>query len=91
MYMSARIIVTGMVQGVGFRWFIIRAAEKTGVTGWVRNRYDGSVEIEAEGTRGEVEALIKEAGTGPTFSRVTDVKVEWLKYEAKHKGFIVKY
>jgi len=91
MYTSAHISITGVVQGVGFRWFVVRTAEQLGITGWVRNRYDGTVEIEAEGTRGAVEALIKEVRTGPRTAFVSGVHVNWLEYTGKYKGFNVKF
>ena len=53
---TRRYVVTGRVQGVGFRWFVEREAAQLGVTGWVRNREDGSVEVMATGTRGAARA-----------------------------------
>ena len=44
-------VVTGRVQGVGYRYAVVMAARRIGAVGWVRNRYDGSVECEAQGTR----------------------------------------
>lgn len=54
-YYLPHLCVTGMVQGVGFRFFAINRARKYGITGWVRNLYDGRVEIEAEGNRSDLE------------------------------------
>ena len=70
--------VTGVVQGIGFRWFTIRLAQQYGLTGWVRNRPDGSVELEAEGERGVVEAFLREVERGPRFGRVSAVSVDWI-------------
>ncbi len=70
-------VVEGLVQGVGFRWFVYRKAEALGLTGWVRNLYNGSVEIEAEGDRSLLEELIKEVKVGPRSSRVTNLIIEW--------------
>ncbi len=90
-FASAHIIVNGIVQGVGFRWFVVRTAESLGVTGWTRNRYDGSVEIEAEGTKSSLEALLKEVRIGPRMASVSDIAVEWRPYEARHKSFDVRF
>ena len=67
-------VVTGRVQGVGFRWFVTHAAEVSGVGGWVRNRADGSVEIEAEGAPGAVETFLARIRAGPPAARVADVR-----------------
>jgi len=86
-YVAAHIIVSGVVQGVGFRWFVLRIADKTGITGWVRNRFDGSVEIEAEGTRSAVETFFKEVRIGPRMAFISDATIKWQKYEAKYTKF----
>ena len=64
-----RIKITGMVQGVGFRWRVYREALKIGITGYVKNMSDGSVYIEAEGNRGQLENFISwcRQGTGVGF------------------------
>ena len=74
----ARARIEGVVQGVGFRWFILRTAQQYGLTGWVRNLSDGSVQVEAEGMRELVEAFLEQARSGPRFSRVTSVSVDWV-------------
>jgi acylphosphatase len=75
--MSARrAVVSGRVQGVGFRFFAERAAKKAGVFGWVRNLPDGRVETVVEGSDDAVERYLSEIRKGPFGSRVTDVAVE---------------
>jgi acylphosphatase len=71
------IIVDGLVQGVGFRWFVARRAEGLGLKGYVENRYDGSVELEAEGDRSLLEELIREVKVGPRSAHVTNLRLEW--------------
>ena len=75
--MSARrAVVSGRVQGVGFRFFAERSAKKAGVVGWVRNLPDGRVETVVEGSDDAVERYLSEIRRGPLGSRVTDVSVE---------------
>jgi acylphosphatase len=66
-------LVRGRVQGVGFRWFVREQARELGVRGWVRNRGDGSVEVEAEGDLGSLEQLRQLLWKGPAGARVSSV------------------
>ena len=77
MQVSAHIIVRGVVQGVGFRYFVFRVAVRYGLGGWVRNLYNGDVEVLAEGERSLVEELIKDLKTGPRTAHVKDLTIEW--------------
>lgn len=70
-------IVEGRVQGVGFRAFAIRKAEELGVTGWVRNRWDGSVEVIAEGERTMLDKFVAALFVGPASAYVTRITPEW--------------
>lgn len=70
-------VIRGDVQGVGFRYFLIRRAEGLGLKGWVTNRDDGAVEFVAEGRRRELEQLERAAREGPRMARVTAVEVKW--------------
>jgi len=72
----ARAIVTGHVQGVGFRAFTVEEARRHGLTGWVRNRADGSVELEAQGDDAHVGALLAWCAHGPPAAIVSGVTVE---------------
>ena len=67
-------LVAGRVQGVGFRWFVCRAAEQLGVRGDVRNLRDGRVEIRASGSADLVSALLDEVRRGPSGARVDGVE-----------------
>ena len=62
--------ITGVVQGVGFRWFVREKARRLGLSGWVRNLADGSVEVIAEGDDGQVALLEAELRRGPEGSSV---------------------
>jgi acylphosphatase len=70
-------VIRGDVQGVGFRFFLIRHAEGLGLRGWVRNLDDGAVELVAEGSRSDLEQLLRSAGEGPRMARVTRVDADW--------------
>jgi len=70
---ALHLIVTGRVQGVGFRWFVQRQAAALNLTGWVKNRGDGTVEIWAEGSPEARKALEEAARRGPSGSRVVRV------------------
>ena len=72
--MTRRYIVTGRVQGVGFRWFVEKEARAIGVGGWVRNNDDGSVEVLASGSEEQLARLKKGLGDGPRASRVDEVQ-----------------
>ena len=72
-----RILVDGHVQGVGFRYFVYDFAQQRGLTGWVRNRWSGQVEIHAEGPQADLDALMEHVHRGPSRSMVTDIKFDW--------------
>lgn len=73
----ARIVVTGVVQGVGFRQATAAEARRLGLRGTVRNLPDGRVEAVAQGRRDRVESLVAWSWRGPPMARVSDVAVEW--------------
>jgi acylphosphatase len=70
-------IVTGYVQGVGFRAYVYDRANFLSLLGWVRNTYEGDVEVTAEGPRADLEVLLKALEKGPRGSQVIDVRVQW--------------
>jgi acylphosphatase len=65
--------VSGRVQGVGFRWFVLQCAKAAGVAGWVRNTPDGAVEVLATGDSDQLELIEKSLNKGPLASRVDGV------------------
>ena len=83
-------VVEGRVQGVGFRYFVEENAMNLGLKGWVRNRWDGSVEVVAEGPRPAVERLLAALRRGPSASLVTDVQADWLPATGEFKYFQVR-
>ena len=74
---SVHIIVEGLVQGVGYRWYAARRAQALGVRGFVKNLYDGTVEVRASGDRSMLEELIRDLKVGPRSAHVTNIKIEW--------------
>ena len=75
MALQARLTITGRVQGVGYRDWAMATGQRLGLTGWVRNRLDGSVEAMVQGTPGNVEAIITRAHRGPPKAEVKSVTV----------------
>ena len=71
---SLRVVVQGLVQGVGYREALRQRADELGVTGWVRNRADGSVEALLQGAEVDVHALVRWAQRGPPSARVKAVE-----------------
>ena len=85
-----RIRVNGVVQGVGFRYYVVRRARDYGVSGWVRNRPDGSVEIEAVGAAGQLNGFVEDVKVGPPGAHVTGVVVDRLSDEPVYSGFEIR-
>jgi acylphosphatase len=83
-------IVRGRVQNVGYRFFIDAAARREGLTGWVRNRPDGSVEVQAEGDREALDRFEGNVRSGPPAARVEDVEVHEQAAATRTDGFRVR-
>ncbi len=73
--MAKHLVISGRVQGVGFRYSMAEEAERLHVTGWVRNRRDGTVEAVVEGAADAVDTLVAWARRGPPSARVSEVQV----------------
>ncbi|WP_245846099.1 acylphosphatase [Longibacter salinarum] len=86
--LSARI--TGRVQGVGFRHFTTTRAQRLGLTGWVRNEADGSVRLEAEGPKDDLNTLLDAVHDGPSSARVENVNADFNEAEGSFQGFRVR-
>ncbi len=85
-----RAVVRGRVQGVGFRWSAHRMARDLGVTGWVRNRPDGGVEVLLEGPAGAVERMTAWLRVGPAAARVADVRLTEEPYRREFADFTIE-
>ena len=88
--MRVHLLVTGRVQGVGFRLFTATRARELKLTGTARNRPNGQVEITAEGDRAALEALIAVVRGGPPGARVLDVRVRWEDVPAREREFLIR-
>ena len=91
--MLLRASVRGGVQGVGFRYFVMRKAGSLNVRGYVQNKADGSVYVVAAGERRELEELLAALEKGPSQARVTSVDAQWSEEgeNALPSGFEVRY
>ncbi|MFQ6611757.1 MAG: acylphosphatase [Fidelibacterota bacterium] len=86
-----RLVITGRVQMVGFRWFTVQWAQDLDLAGYVKNQPDGSVLMEAEGPKKKLENMIEELKRGPRGSSVDRVEAEWLPFEHRFRDFNIRY
>jgi len=84
-------LVHGYVQGVNFRWYTRQQANHLGLSGYVRNRADGSVEVVAEGPRESLEQLLAWLHQGPSLASVERVDVSWEELTREFSSFEVRY
>jgi len=82
-----RYVVSGVVQGVGFRWFVLREANRLELRGWVTNLRDGSVEVVAEGTTAQLGELEGALRRGPTVAEVEDVEIFDVPHDVELSNF----
>lgn len=87
----AHIVVTGLVQGVGYRYFVYRKAKDYKLKGYVKNLYSDDVEVMLEGEKGIILDLIQELKTGPISAHVTGIKVEWEEGKSEYEDFQIKF
>jgi acylphosphatase len=88
---SLRAVVSGRVQGVFYRMFVVREANGLGLCGIVRNLLDGRVEVIAEGERQKLEQLVQRLRKGPPKAQVSDVTAEWNEYRHDYKDFQIEH
>jgi acylphosphatase len=86
-----KIDVGGLVQGVGFRYFVESNAKKYGLKGYVKNLYNGDVEIEVEGEDVILKQFVEEVKIGPRFAQVKSFFLDYMQYEGKYNKFEVRY
>ena len=91
MVIAAEMIISGKVQGVGYRYFTVKQADRFGLTGFVKNLPDGRVFVFAEGEKEIIQQFKTDLEKGPRFSRVENVEINFSEYKSKYKKFLVDY
>ena len=91
MEVRAEIVVNGLVQGVGYRYFVVREAKKMELKGFTKNLYTGEVLTIVEGERAIVEEMIKKLKVGPMHASVKSCKVDWQQPKNEFTDFEVKF
>jgi len=87
----AKIIVNGLVQGVGYRYFVIRHADNLNLKGYTQNLFTGEVLTEVEGDESLIQELIKQLKIGPMKSHIVNCSADWSEYKNEFKRFEVRY
>jgi acylphosphatase len=90
-FVRAEIIANGLVQGVGFRYYVIRIAERLGLKGYTQNLYTGEVLTVVEGERVLIEELYDKIKIGPSHASVKNCRVVWLEPKNEFTKFEVRY
>ena len=90
MAIQARLVIVGRVQGVGYRDWAITTGRRLGLSGWVRNRVDGTVEVLVVGEDAKVGTMIDACRQGPAMARVDTIDVEPLDLDILPEGFPVR-
>jgi acylphosphatase len=88
---SARLLITGKVQGVYFRFNMQQIAKKNSVVGWVRNLPDGRVEALLNGNKIDVNNVVEWSKIGPENSRVDEVKIEYGEHSREYSDFVIQH
>ena len=89
--MKAEVVVQGVVQGVGYRFFVLNQARLFDIKGYVRNLPDGSVEVVAEGEKGMVKDFVDRLRIGPLSAHVTGIDVKWYDEDSGFTEFRLRY
>ena len=84
-----RVEISGIVQGVGFRWKAREAALALGIAGWIKNRPDGDVEAVFQGPGSSVDEMIRWARQGPAGAKVIEIKLHPQKIDEELRGFMI--
>jgi acylphosphatase len=87
----AEIIVNGLVQGVGFRYFVVRRAEELGLTGYTKNLFSGEVYTVVEGERAMIEEFYKKIKIGPSHADIKNASIKWSDSKNEFTRFEVRY
>ncbi len=90
MQKKCTIIVSGAVQGIGFRYYTQECARELGLAGFVRNERDGAVRIEAQGDEASIREFIAWCENGPVYAQVDAVKVTWGDAQRQYQDFTIQ-
>ena len=85
--LTVNMVIIGKVQGVGFRYFVLRQAQELGISGWVSNKPNGHVEALAQGDKEDLDQFIAKVKEGPSLSRVDDVILNWEDGQENYTSF----
>ena len=88
---TAKIFISGFVQGVGFRRFVKKEAIKLGLTGYAKNLPDTRVEILVQGSKEQIEKLIEHCGKGTFLSEIKNITINWIESPLKFDGFEITH
>ena len=91
MEVRAEIVVNGLVQGVGFRYFVMREAKKLELNGYVKNLYTGEVLTVVEGEKAIIEEMINKLRVGPIHASVKSCKIDWQEPKNEFTDFEVRF
>jgi len=91
MEVRAEIVVNGLVQGVGYRYYVVREGQKLGLKGYTQNLYTGEVLTVVEGEKAIVEEMIKKLRVGPIHASVKTCKVDWQEPKNEFTDFEVRF
>jgi len=91
MVKSLHCLISGKVQGVGFRAWTKGMADQMGISGWVRNLDDGRVEVLAQGDMEKLEKFKGKLSRGPVISRVEDIECKYIDYDKEYKKFEIRF
>ena len=85
-----KLIISGQVQAVGFRYFVERMAQKLGLVGYVKNRDDNKVEVLVEGEEEKLKRLLGLCQKGPVLAKVEEVKKRWMNFKGEFDEFEIE-
>ena len=91
MEIRAEIVVNGLVQGVGYRYFVVREAQKLGLKGFTQNLYTGEVLTVVEGEKAIIDDVIKKLKVGPIHAFVKSCKIDWQEPKNEFTEFEVRF
>ncbi|MEW6196164.1 MAG: acylphosphatase [Bacteroidota bacterium] len=87
----AEILVNGLVQGVGYRYFVLREAKTLGLKGYTKNLFSGEVLTIVEGEKYLIEELYNKLKVGPSFAEVKNASVNWSEFKNEFKNFEIRF